>query len=108
MKPLSLLLSLCAFASGTLPVRAADPAPTRSPVDQLPAHIKRLTWFGERADWSHDGKRILFLGKTFGDVYEVELASGIIRPLTHHYRHLEPTTSISGSSVWMAAAMWGV
>lgn len=59
----------------------------RSPVDELPPHIQRVTWFGERADWSHDGKRILFLSKTFGDAYEVELATRIIRPVTHHYFH---------------------
>ena len=59
----------------------------RNPADELPPHIKRLTWFGERADWSHDGKRILFLEKTFGDVYEVEVDSGRIRPITHHFRH---------------------
>jgi hypothetical protein len=59
----------------------------QGPADKLPPHIKRLTWFGERADFSLDGKRILFVEKTFGDVYEVEIASGIIRPMTHHYRH---------------------
>ena len=36
-----------------------------SPADHLPPHIRQVTWFGERADWSHDGKRILFLSKTF-------------------------------------------
>ena len=55
--------------------------------ENFPAYIKRLTYFGERADWSHDGKRILFLEKTFGDVFEIEVAMGIIRPLTHHYYH---------------------
>lgn len=59
----------------------------QSPADHLPPHIKRLTWFGERADWSHDGKRILFVEKTFGDVFEVEVATGAIRPVTHHYPH---------------------
>ncbi len=58
-----------------------------SPVDNLPPYIKQVTYFGERADWSHDGKRILFLSKTFGDAYEVELATGIIRPMTNHYFH---------------------
>ena len=66
----------------------------RSPVDELPPHIRRVTWFGERADWSHDGKRILFLAKTFGDVYEVELATGIIRPVTHHYFHAGYTRAL--------------
>jgi len=59
----------------------------KSPLDKLLAHIRQVTQFGERADWSHDSKRILFLEKTFGDAYEVELATGIIRPMTHHYFH---------------------
>ena len=58
-----------------------------SPLDELPGYIKQVTHFGERADFSHDGKRILFLEKTFGDVYEVELDTGIIRPITHRYYH---------------------
>ena len=59
----------------------------KSPLDELPPHIKRVTHFGQRADWSHDGKRILFIEKTFGDVYEVELETNIIRPMTHRYFH---------------------
>jgi hypothetical protein len=39
----------------------------------LPPHIERLTGFGERADFSHDGKRILFLSKTLGDALEIDL-----------------------------------
>lgn len=59
----------------------------RSPLDELPPYITRITRFGQRADWSHDGKRILFIEKTYGDAYEIELATGIIRPMTHHYYH---------------------
>jgi len=67
----------------------------KSPLDDLPPYIKQVTYFGERADFSHsrkgrltaDGKRILFLERTFGDVYEVELATGIIRLQTGHYYH---------------------
>jgi hypothetical protein len=40
---------------------AAEPKAGESPADHLPPHINRVTWFGERADWSHDGKRLLFL-----------------------------------------------
>lgn len=58
-----------------------------SPLDELPGHIKQVTHFGQRADFSHDSKRILFLEKTFGDVYEVELETKIIRPMTHRYHH---------------------
>src|SRR6476646_1990665 len=63
-------------------VRADD-----SPLDHLPPHITQLTSFGERADWSHDGKRILFLSKTFGDAMEIDLATRSIRNLTAHYPH---------------------
>lgn len=58
-----------------------------SPADHLPPHITRITEFGERADWSHDGKRILFLEKTFGDVFEIELATKRLRLMTGHYYH---------------------
>jgi len=57
------------------------------PAENLPSHITRLTHFGQRADWSHDGSKILFLSKTFCDVYEVEIKTGIIRPVTHHFYH---------------------
>jgi hypothetical protein len=74
-----LLLAGCA---GELQSRKGE-----SPLDELSPWIKRATHFGQRADWSHDGKRILFIEKTFGDVYEVELATKIIRPMTHRYYH---------------------
>jgi hypothetical protein len=58
-----------------------------SPADHLPPHIQRLTLFGERPQFSHDGKRILFLGAVLGEVYEMDLAGRTIRPLTAHFRH---------------------
>lgn len=79
----SLGLLVEGLAAGTPP---SDP-PGPNPAEQLPPHIRRLTWFGERADWSHDGRRILFVEKTYGDVFEVEVATGIIRPVTHHFYH---------------------
>jgi len=68
-------------------ITAAEPKPGDSPADHLPAHITQVTWFGERADWSHDGKKILFLTKTFGDAMELDLATKVIRNLTAHYPH---------------------
>lgn len=59
----------------------------KSPLDELPAHIKQITQFGQRADFSHNGKRILFIEKTFGDVYEIELETKTIRQKTGHYYH---------------------
>jgi hypothetical protein len=77
------LVLVCSF--NVVEVKEEDKA--ISPSDDLPAHISRLTSFGQRADFSHDEQRILFMEKTFGDVYEVELKTKIIRPMTHHYFH---------------------
>ena len=52
-----------------------------------PDYITKVTDFGERADWSHDGKRILFVERSFGDVYEYNLETRKYKPLTHHYYH---------------------
>jgi len=87
MKSHYLLLTVwlaCGLSSGLV---AAEPARGDGPADQLPPHIRRVTWFGERADWSHDGTRILFLSKTFGDAMELELATMRIRNRTAHYPH---------------------
>jgi len=72
----------------------ATPKEGQNPAEHLPPHIQRVTWFGERADFSHDGKRILFVEKTFGDIYEVELGTGIIRAMTHHYPHYGYTRAL--------------
>ena len=58
-----------------------------SPTVDLPPYIKLVSGFGERPNWSHDGRFILFLDKPMGEVYELELATGIIRPKTRHFNH---------------------
>jgi len=80
--------------TGIAAERKAAPSAGENPAEQLPPWITRLTWFGERADWSPDGKKILFLEKTYGDVFEVDLATRIIRPVTHHYPHLGYTRAL--------------
>jgi len=80
------LLAALPIILATAAASAADQA-ERSPDHELPAHITRLTFFGERADFSHDGKRILFVEKTFGDAYELDLETKAIRLLTAHYKH---------------------
>ncbi|MFO0909719.1 MAG: hypothetical protein U0794_15460 [Isosphaeraceae bacterium] len=82
--PCTLLAALLLSLASTRAV--ADDLPD-TPDRHLPAHITRLTLFGERADFSHDGKRVLFLEKTFGDVYEVDLATRQPRLLSGHYPH---------------------
>lgn len=53
----------------------------------FPSYIKRMNYFGERPDWSPDGKKFLFVARSFGDVYEMDVATKEVRPLTHHYYH---------------------
>jgi len=67
--------------------KLSAPAITNTFPFELPDHIQQVTTFGQRADWSHGGEKILFIEKTFGDVYEVTLATLEVRPLTHHYYH---------------------
>lgn len=86
---LPLLLALIA------PALAVDQAKAgQSPADHLPAHIKHLTHFGERADWSPDGKKLVFLTKTYGDALELDLATGAITNLTSHYAHYGYTRAL--------------
>ncbi len=82
-----ILLSWVGMQGGLAAPAAPDQPLNGSPTDHLPRWITRVTWFGERADWSHDGKKILFLERTYGDVFEVDLASRTIRPVTHHFYH---------------------
>jgi dipeptidyl aminopeptidase/acylaminoacyl peptidase len=73
---LALLLALAGLtAQGTKP---------GSPEENLPSNITRMTHFGERASWSPNDKRIAFMEKSFGDVYEVDVSSRAIRLLTHY------------------------
>ncbi|HYG23737.1 MAG TPA: hypothetical protein VEH04_13215 [Verrucomicrobiae bacterium] len=80
-------LATCLLIATIAHIPRAAAADSTHPADNLPPHITRLTGFGERADWSHDGKRILFLSKTFGDAMEIDIESRSIRNLTAHYPH---------------------
>lgn len=75
---------LCA----TMGIQAQDASKIgKNPADELPPYITQVTWFGERADWSHDGKKMIFVEKTYGDVYEYELATKRLKCITNHYYH---------------------
>jgi Tol biopolymer transport system component len=58
-----------------------------NPEKNLPPHIMQLTGFGERPAWSPDGKRIAFMGKSFGDAFEIDLDTKMTRLLTGHFHH---------------------
>lgn len=94
IRAFSLQLLLLSTATSSLLATEPPGKEGENPAEHLPPWITRLTWFGERADWSQDGKRILFLEKTYGDVFEADVASKIIRPITHHYHHLGYTRAL--------------
>jgi CubicO group peptidase (beta-lactamase class C family) len=94
MKPSSIAIVLLHLAPVLVIATPAIARDENSPDQNLPPHIRRVTSFGERADWSHDGRKILFVEKTFGDVYEVEVATGALRLLTGHYPHLGYTRAL--------------
>ena len=78
---------IASFLAAAVVSVTAFAADRGSPADDLPPAVRQLTHFGERADWSHDGKKILFLTKMFGDAMELDLATGRIRNLTAYFPH---------------------
>lgn len=113
LKLISIITALSVLSGTNL--SAASGKMAGSPLDDLPPYIRQITHFGERADWSPDGRKILFLERTFGDVFEVEVATGIIRPISHHFFHEGFTRALylangdillSGSRTFDAADPW--
>ncbi|WP_051768263.1 PD40 domain-containing protein [Sphingobium sp. DC-2] len=82
-----LLAALCTSASFAAADQAANGKAgaglkTGNPEDHLPANITRLSWFGERASWSPDGRKVAFMSKSFGDAFEIDVRTGELRVLT--------------------------
>src|SRR5690606_36982310 len=63
---------------------AASP-PADRPLAAKDAEI--LSEFGERPAFSPDGTRVAFIDKSYGDAYEIELATRRIRSLTSNFPH---------------------
>ena len=76
----TVLAVLAAAAMSALTL--AQGTKTGNPEEHLPANVRQLTAFGERASWSPDGKRIAFMAKSFGDAFVVDVGSKVIRLLT--------------------------
>jgi len=83
----SIAVGLAAVLLGVGAPLRAQAKQTGSPEQQLPREITQLTGFGERAAWSPDDKRVAFMGRSFGDAFEIDLATGLTRLLTGHFQH---------------------
>jgi hypothetical protein len=81
----ALLLALAACVGGGC--GAPEASRRGSPADALPPHVSKLLDAGLRPDFSGDGARLLFLDELVGNVFELELASRRVRPLTRHFEH---------------------
>ncbi|WCT74136.1 hypothetical protein PQ455_02570 [Sphingomonas naphthae] len=53
----------------------------------LPAGTIQISNYGERPVFSPDGKKIAFIGKSYGDAFEYDIASGETRNLTNGFAH---------------------
>jgi hypothetical protein len=74
--------ALLLLLAAALPAVSFAQRKLASPLDHLPAHIAPLTYFGERADFSPDNRRVAFMAKSFGDAFVIDLDSRAIRCLT--------------------------
>ena len=66
------------FEVGT---RAGDP------LDHLPPNVRLISSFGERGVFSPDSGKIAFIGESFGDAFEYDIATGTVRNLTVNVPH---------------------
>lgn len=75
------------FATSPASLAAPGTPGQGNPAGHLPPNIQQITSFGERAEFSHDSQRVLFLSKQYGDVMEYTIRTGHIRCLTQHFKH---------------------
>ena len=73
MRKMLLLLFLCFSGSAVA---------GNFPKEKLPEYITPLTDIGQRAEWSHDGKTVMFLTKAGGAVQEVDVRTREIREVS--------------------------
>jgi len=57
------------------------------PLDHLPPNVRLISSFGERGVFSPDSEKIGFIGESFGDAFEYDIATGTVRNLTANIPH---------------------
>lgn len=57
------------------------------PFANLPVGTRSISSFGERPVFSPNGQKIAFIGASYGDAFEYDLATGAVRNLTSHMPH---------------------
>jgi hypothetical protein len=80
------IATLAISASALATDKGADATSTSGTLQSL-SDAEMLSPFGGRANISPDGKRIVFVGKTYGDAYELDIATGKLRNLTNGFPH---------------------
>jgi Tol biopolymer transport system component len=88
MTPMMTPVALAALVGALTAVPSgAQQRRSGSPEDHLPPNIAQIAAFGERPAWSPDGGRIAFIGKSFGDAFEIDLRTHLVRLLSGHFKH---------------------
>lgn len=82
--PRALAAACCLAVTPTL--QAPSLAQTAEPELRLEDAVE-LTPFGGRSAFSPDGKKIVFVDKSYGDAYEIDIATHEVRNLTAHLPH---------------------
>jgi len=82
---LSSALSAQTFTRGD-PVPATLPLGNKpgNPILDMPPGQRLISAFGERPVFSPKGDKLAFIGKSYGDAFEYEMATGKVRNLTDH------------------------
>ncbi len=80
------LLAILFFALSST-VIAQDGPIKNSPLKELPPYMRVLVDWGQRPEFSHDGKYIYFVAKAWNEVFRVDVSTGKVQPMTLHYWH---------------------
>jgi len=79
-------VAICALVPQAGTAQVSVPPELQAKIATHPYTRQVMDW-GSRPEWSADSKRLIFVSKEFGDVYELDIATGKTQPLTYGYPH---------------------